>query len=634
MTPLAFDKSETSSVEVRDPPSWKNVLLRFEDLLLCLVMAALILLPIVEIVSRIFGVQGISASTSLVQHLTLTIGMLGGAIAAREERLLSLSSLSTFLGESLRQPILIFSKATATTVCLLLFEASRDFLLTEKNGGNLLAYGIPIWLVLTVIPAGFLLISIRLIWTSANEWKLRAATILISACFLWIIGSDWISPQLWFFPLLFLLLAATFLGAPIFAVFGGITLLLLWQGNLPVAMIPLKHYSMVTSPTLSSVPLFALAGYFLAEGGASKRLLRVFQVVVGPFRGGTAIVTVLVCAFFTSFTGASGVTILALGGLLLPILVQSRYEEKTALGLLTASASLGLLFPPCIPLILYAITASTVASHMGPSAATAAQLTMERMFLGGIGPGLILVILLAWWGVNKAPKEGSASTKISRREIATAIWIAKWEILLPVVALGTLFSGFATPVETAAVTALYAFVVEAFFYRDLNLRNDVPRSMKECGLIIGGVLMILGLAMGFSNFLIFEQIPSRAVDWVTASIESRWLFLLALNFFLLLVGCILDIFSAIIVIVPIIIPLGIAYGIDPVHLGIIFLVNLEIGYLTPPVGMNLFLSSYRFKKTVPQVIQSIWPLFLVLLVGLLIITYLPFISTTLPLILD
>ncbi len=613
---------------------WRRLLVRSEDLFICLVLAVLVLLPLTEIVLRTFFGSGITASSTLVQHLTLIVGMLGGAIAAREERLLSLSTLTAFLQDPYKRPALIISKAAAAAVCTFLVEASREFLLAEKSGGNLLAYGVPIWTLLIIIPAGFLLLAIRLVWTSAGDWKGRAITLTLTAAIAWIIGSGLIEPGVWFYPFLLALLAAAVLGAPIFAVLGGVTLLLLWWTGLPIAMIPLKHYSLVTSPTLPSVPLFALAGYFMAAGGASGRLLRVFQALVGRFRGGTAIVTVLLCAFFTSFTGASGVTILALGGLLLPVLIQSQYEERTALGLLTAAGSLGLLFPPCIPLILYAITAGTVASNMGASGAEAAQITMERMFLGGIGPGILLVILMAWWGIRQAPKGNAISSQFSIVKASCAIWEAKWELLLPAVALGTLFSGFATPVETAAVTAFYAFVVETLVYRELSFRIDIPRAMKECGLLIGGVLLILGVAMGFSSYLIFEQIPTRAVEWVTSSIESRWLFLLTLNLFLLLVGCIMDIFSAIVVVVPLIIPLGIAYGIDPVHLGVIFLANLELGYLTPPIGMNLFLSSYRFKKPIPEIIRSIWPIFLVLLAGVLLITYVPAISTTLPRILD
>ncbi len=334
-----------------------------------------------------------------------------------------------------------------------------------------------------------------------------------------------------------LLIIAVVLGAPIFSALGGAALILFWGRQYPIASIAIDHYRMVVNPSLAAIPLFTLAGYFLAEGGASQRLISVFQALVGRIKGGPAIATVLVCAFFTTFTGASGVTILALGGLLMPVLISARYSEKDSLGLLTAAGSLGLLFPPCLPLILYAIVATSIG----------ASITIKEIFLGGIGPGILLVGLLACWGVLRAPSISNKEElppfdlKVANR----AIWAAKWELLLPVVALTALFGGFATPVEAAAVTAFYAFMVETFIYRDLKLFGDIPRVMTECGLLVGGVLLILGVAMGFNNYLITEQFPDRAVEWVSQTIESRWVFLLVLNLFLLLVGCLMDIYSAI-----------------------------------------------------------------------------------------
>jgi tripartite ATP-independent transporter DctM subunit len=253
------------------------------------------------------------------------------------------------------------------------------------------------------------------------------------------------------------------------------------------------------------------------------------------------------------------------------------------------------------------------------------------MFLAGIVPGLVLVALTAAWGVLQAPRrERAQRPPFDGRELARSIWDAKWELLVPVVAMASLFGGFATPVEAAAITALYAFLVETVVYRDLKIRTRVPGVMAECGLLVGGVLLILGVAMSFTNYLVDVQVPDRAVEWVQSSIESRLVFLLTLNAFLLIVGCLMDIFSAIVVVVPLIVPVATAFGIDPVHLGIIFLANMELGYLTPPVGMNLFLAAYRFGKPVPQVIRAVIPMFLVLLVGVLLITYVPALSTTLP----
>jgi tripartite ATP-independent transporter DctM subunit len=299
----------------------------------------------------------------------------------------------------------------------------------------------------------------------------------------------------------------------------------------------------------------------------------------------------------------------------MPVLLTAGYSEKSSLGLLTGAGSLGLLFPPCLPLILYAIVA---------------RITIEEMVLGGIIPGVLMVSMTAWWGIRAGPKAVETRPSFDLAEAKEAVWHAKWELLLPAVAFAGLFGGFATPVEAAALTALYAFVVETLVYRDLKIRRDVSRVMTECGLLVGGVLLILGVALGFTNYLVDAQIPSRAVDWVTGSIHSRWAFLFLLNLFLLIVGCLMDVFSAIVVVVPLIIPLGHAFGIDPVHLGIVFLANLELGYLTPPVGMNLFLSSYRFSKPLPEVYRSAVPILVVLFVGVLCITYFPALTTALP----
>jgi tripartite ATP-independent transporter DctM subunit len=410
-------------------------------------------------------------------------------------------------------------------------------------------------------------------------------------------------------------LAAAVLGSPVFATLGGLALLLFWADGLPIASLALDHYRMVVNPSLPMIPLFALAGYFLAEGGAPQRLVRVFNALFGGLRGGAAIVTVLACAFFTSFSGASGVTIIALGGMLMPLLVAAGYSQRAALGLLTGAGSLGGMLPPGLPLVLYAIVA---------------KVSIEEMFLAGILPGLLLVGLVSLWGLRLAPAAAGPRHRIDWGEVRAALLAAKWELALPLVAFAALFGGVATPVEAAALTAVYAFVVEVFVYRDLGLRRDVPRVMAECGLLVGGVLLILGVALGLTNYMVDARIPERVVDWVSGAIDSRVVFLLALNAFLLVAGCVLDIFSATVVLVPLMLPLGHAFGIDPLHLGIIFLVNMELGYLTPPVGMNLFFAAYRFGKPLPEVFRAAWPAAAVLAVGVALVTFLPWLATALP----
>ncbi len=587
---------------------------RSENLFLSLALGAMVILPLAEIALRAaFGV-GISGATSLVQHLTLVVGMAGAAVAAREDRLLALATGSLLKGGA-RARARLFSNSFAAAITTLLCYAGVQFVLTEKTAGATLAYDVPLWVVQLVIPLGFGLVAVRLLWHAAATWKGRAAAAALAGGLILFCARPPLDPERLVLWALIALLVATALGTPIFTTLGGAALILFWGDGIPIAVLPVDHYRLVTNPSLPAIPLFTLAGYFLAEGGASRRLIRVFDALFGQFRGGPAIVTALVCAFFTSFTGASGVTILALGGLLMPVLLAARYPEKASLGLLTGAGSLGLTFPPCLPLILYAIVA---------------QVTIGEMFLGGIIPGILLVGLTAWWGVRQGPKLTAAEKRFDGLEARRAIWEAKWELLLPVVAVGALFGGFATPVEAAALTAFYAFFVESCIYRDLKLGRDLTRVMKECGLLVGGVLLILGVALGLTNWMVDAQIPARALEWVTAAIESPYLFLLLLNVTLLMVGCLMDVFSAIVVVVPIIVPIGQAFGIDPVHLGIIFLANLELGYLTPPVGMNLFLSAYRFEKPLMQVYSSIIPVLLVRLAGVLVITYFPFLTTTLP----
>lgn len=601
---------------------WRAWLRNGENLLVSLTLAIMVFLPLCEIVLRKLFHSGISGSSAFLQHGTLLIALLGGAIAARESRLLSLSTLTGFLKGRWQMLAKVFSGGLAAAVTVFLCAASYQFVLSEQEAGKILAYGIPVWVFQWVMPIGFGLIALRLLWNVSDKWALRLITLALAGALVWLAWHPPVEPGRLVAPALVLLLLATVLGAPIFVTLGGAALIFFWGEEIPIAAISLTNYSMVTNPSLPTIPLFTLAGYFLAEGGASKRLVQVFQALVSQLRGGPAIVTILVCAFFTSFTGASGVTILALGGLLMPVMLAARYQERSALGLLTGSGSLGMLFPPSLPLILYAIVATANAKAGG--------VTIEKMFLGGLGPGVLLVTLTILWGVSREPKLTTTRPKFNAAEARRAIWEAKWELLLPVIALVALFSGYATPVEAAAVTACYAFFTQTVVHRDLNLTKDVPRVMAECGLLIGGVLLILGVALGFTNFLVDAQVPSKAVDWVTATIHSKYAFLLALNVLLLMVGCLMDIFSAIVVVVPLLVPLGNAYGIDPIHLGIIFLANMELGLLMPTVGINVLISSYRFRKPVLEVTRAVIPMQCVLLAGVLLITYLPALTTLLP----
>jgi len=588
---------------------WRALFHRSENVVLSAALGAMAVLPVAEIVLRTAFGFGIPGSAGIVQHLTLWVGMLGAAIAAREARLLSLSTGAALLKGPWKAAAGVFSGSTAAAVAALLGIASVQFVQTERDSGNVFIGNVPLWTVQLILPIGFFAVAFRLWRHSSYTRRGRAVAALLVGAVLYLVARPPVDPQHLVVPAFIALLLATALGAPVFTALGGAALILFWGEEVPIASIPVETYRLTVSPTLPTIPLFTLAGYFFAEGGASKRLVRVFQALAGWVRGGPAIATALVCAFFTS------VTILALGGLLMPVLLQSRYSERTSLGLLTACGSLGLLFPPSLPVILYGIVSHT---------------PIDRMFLGGFLPGILMLLIVAWWGAREGARSGVAPSKFDAGEAWRAIREAKWELLLPLIVLIGLYGGFATLVEAAALTALYAFVVETFVYRDLTIRKDAPRVMSECGILVGGVLLILGVALGLTNYLIDAQVPARGVAWVRTTISSPLVFLFLLNLFLLVVGCLMDIFSAIVVVVPLIAPMGEAFGIDPVHLGIIFLANMELGYLTPPVGMNLFLSSYRFQKPLMEVCRAVVPWLLVLLGGVLIITYVPALTTALP----
>jgi len=586
-----------------------------EDVALALVLCAMMLLPLIEVVVRRLFHTGIEGAAIIVQHLGLVAAMLGGAVAAREGRLVSLSTLghSALRGRahSLAQ---MLGGAVGGLVTGFLSLASLHFVVSERPFSKSLVYGIPIWVVELALPIGFALICVRLIHRAAEGWPARFAVSFGGLAAAVALSSTTPAPAALFVTALVGLLVATVLGTPAFVTLGGIALILFWRVGEPIASISVSHYSLVTNPSIPALPLFTLAGYWLAESHAPQRLVRVFDALFGRLRGGPAIVTVVVCSFFTSFTGASGVTILALGGLLMPILTSARYTEQNALGLITGAGSLGMLLPPCLPLIVYAVVA---------------RIPVEQIFLGGLAPAVLMSAATGWWGMTRGPALDSHAQRFDAREASRALWNAKWELLTPAVAFVALFSGWATTVEAAALTAFYVALIETVVHRDLSLAG-LSRVFSECGLLIGSILLILGVALGFTNYLVNEEIPARAVLWTTSTVHSPMLFLLLLNLFLILVGCLMDVYSAIIIQVPLLVPLGQAYGIDPVQLGIIFLANLELGYLTPPVGLNVYMASYRFGKSVPAVFRAALPIVVVLHIGVLLITYVPWLTTLLP----
>lgn len=406
------------------------------------------------------------------------------------------------------------------------------------------------------------------------------------------------------------LLILALLGAPLFVIIAAIALLSFHAAGIDIMAVIIELYRLSASPTLIAIPLFTFAGYMLAESNAPQRLVGVARALFGWMPGGLAVVALFSCAFFTAFTGASGVTIVALGGILLPVLIKENYTKKFSLGLMTSSGSLGLLFPPSLPIILYGFVAGV---------------SVDQLFIAGILPGFLIIGLLAIYSSYKGITCNVQRTPFSLREILSSMKNAAWELPLPFIILVGIYGGFFTVTEAAAMTAFYVFIVEVLIYRDLKLRA-VPNVMRESMVLVGAILIILGAALGLTNYLIDEQVPAQMLSFIEQYIDSRIVFLILLNVFLLGVGAMMDIFSAIIVVVPLILPIAQEFGIHPVHLGIIFLANLEIGYFTPPVGINLFISSYRFKETVIELYKATFPFLIIYLIALLIITYVPELS--------
>jgi tripartite ATP-independent transporter DctM subunit len=402
-------------------------------------------------------------------------------------------------------------------------------------------------------------------------------------------------------------------GAPIFAVISGLALFLLFSSQIDSSAMIIEMYRIATTPILVAIPLFTFAGYLLSESGAPKKLIRLSDAILGWLPGGLSIIALLACAIFTALTGATGLTIIALGGILFPAMVQGRYPERFSLGLLTTSGTLGLLFPPSLPLIIYAIVA---------------KVGIDQLFLAGILPGVLLVVLLSAFSVQKAIFSEIPRTKFNLSEVFKALREMIWELPLPVVVLGGIYSGYFVVSEAAAITATYVLLIEVVIYRDIKWK-ELPQIMRKSMVLVGGILIILGAALGLTNYLIDQEIPMRMLDFFKAHITSPFVFLVALNLFLLAVGCVMGIFSALTVVIPLITPIAHAYGIHPIHLGIIFLANLEIGASFPPLGINLFISSIRFEKPVLRLYLASLPFIAILLIGLAIITYVPWLSLAL-----
>jgi tripartite ATP-independent transporter DctM subunit len=573
-----------------------------------LLMAAL---PLADFITRQFDPVGIPGSLDVVKHLALWVAFLGAAIAAREGKLLSLATGSMIPAGRLRELAAVVAAVTTAAVSGLLAWGAIELVVNTRELGNTMGPDIPAWLAQIVLPVAFVIIAVRVIRLSSSSWRGRFFSALGLLVPLLFVRSPELLEGATVWPFALALVIAAVAGSPLFVLLGGLAVLFfLAEAQTPYIVLR-RTYSLAVSDAIPAVPLFTLAGFILAEGRSSERLLRLFRAWFGWIPGGTAVVCAFVCTFFTVFTGGSGVTILALGGLLLPALVKAGYRERFSIGLLTASGSLGLLLPPALPLIVYAIVA---------------EQPMENLFIGGIVPGLLMTALMAAWGVREGRISRAAVTPFAWRESLAATWRSRWELLIPGVVLGSIFYLRTSTVEAAALTAMYALIVQTVVHREVRFGLNLFSVLTECLVVVGGVLIILGMAVGLTRYLVQAGIPTALLDWTQTYVDSPLTFLLLLNIFLLVVGCLMDIFSATAVVVPLIVPIARAFDVHPVHLGIIFIANLELGYLTPPVGLNLFLASYRFKRPMIEVARAALPMLGILGVGVLLITYVPWLT--------
>jgi tripartite ATP-independent transporter DctM subunit len=623
-------QNEDPAPEIRKDSRLHAALYAVENGLCILSMVSLALLPAAKAIKRITTHTGISGAEALIVHLLLLTGLLTGMITTRKEEHLSIALIQYFSGETIKRRLRIFTNLLSAFIVTILAFCGPAFIKIGLTG-RIIGF-MPDRIFALIIPIGYLVIACRFARrTGLTGWKriFPVLTLLLAAAlsfpqiakFIWEYDlplwafeiSDTLSLAAWYMrlPVVILLLVFALAGTPLFVVMAGLVLFLLEGMGSPLDVIATDIYSALTNDSIIAIPLFTLVGFFLSESKAGERLVMTFRSFFSWIPGGMIIATVIICAFFTSFTGASGVTILALGGILFTVLSEhTKYPEKFSIGLLTSVGSVGLLFPPSIPLILVA---------------TLSETDVFKMFAGGLIPGFILVAAVIGFGIVASVRIKIPVAPFRLKEALSSLKGSCLEIILPFFLVISYFSGFLSLVEIGAAAVIYVFITEVFIHRDIALK-DVSRVFLKAVPITGGVLAILALSQSLSFYIIDTNAPANLAEWMLATISSKYLFLLLLNLALLVVGCLMDIFSAILIILPLVVPLGQAYGIDPVHLGIIFIINLEVGFLTPPVGLNLFLASYRFKKPFVEICRCVYPFLIIQFVVVMLVTYVPSLS--------
>jgi tripartite ATP-independent transporter DctM subunit len=601
---------------------------RFHSLETGICAAALILLtliPTLDAALRFFFHSRFPAAPELSAHFLLVLGLVSGMITTREGSHLSIGLLQYMPGERVKTGLAAFVALVSAFMVTVFGWCSLSFIRVGLYPMQMVGF-IPDRVFALVMPVGYAVMAARFAGTARRRCGtpvLPALAILLGTLcslpvickFIWGLAmpdaawavSDFFSAAAAHVkvPVMLILIAAALSGAPIFVVIGGFALILLQSSWGEIDVTAGQIYSALTQNSLIAIPLFTLAGFILSQSKAGERLVETFSGFFGWIPGGMIIVTVAICAFFTSFTGASGVTILALGGILLTVL--SGYPKRFVIGLLTASGSIGLLFPPSLPILLVGAATRTNTAHL---------------FLGAFLPGLLLVAATIVFGIMVSVKYKIPRPPFNPKKAAAGLKKSLPELLLPLLLIAGYFSGILSLVELSAAAVVYVFVLEALLYRELNLQS-LGTILTKSVPIIGGILSILALAQALSYYIVDSRVPEFFAQWMQATVSSKWLFLLFLNLALLVTGCLVDIFSAIMIILPLLAPLGAVYGIDPVHLGVIFLVNMEAGYLTPPVGLNLFLASYRFGAPFTEITRYALPFLILQLLVVLAVTYLP-----------
>ena len=588
--------------------------------LVTLTLLTMIALPIAQTLARFFHADVASAG-SITQHLTLWVGFLGAVLATFSHNHLSLSTINLIPAGRARRVVAMSTNAITASITALLAYASFQLILAERGSGDRIAAGIPIWWSELVMPVSLLVITLRFAWRAPSGWlgRVVAVAAVAATLSLGLLSPEAAAHVLW--PAVIVLGAGFLLGVPVFAAMAGLTALLYFVHGEAIVSVPTSALQLAKNASLPAVPLLTVAGYVLAAGGASKRLVTAFRALLGWLPGGMALMALVVCALFTTFTGGSGVTILAMGGLVLPLLIEEKYPEGFSIGLVTAAGSLGLLFYPSMPVILYGLVLQSAA----PPGTTPPDI--KHLFIAGAVPGVLIILLVAAYAVFMGVKSKAPRHRVNRAEAASALRGVAWDLMLPVIVFVTFGLGYATILETAAIAALYTVLVETVVFRNLHPLRDLPKVFASGATLVGAVLLLLGMAFGLNEYLVLQQFPDALLEWVQLHIHSQIGFLLALNVILLLLGSVLEMYSAIVAIAPLVAPLGQAYNVDPIHLGVVFLANLELGFLLPPMGLNLFLAASRFKKPLGEVYKQALPFLAIMSFGVLLVTYLPSLTT-------